>query len=264
MKRGTNHTFAVCAYKESPYLEACVRSLIRQSVRTNIIMTTSTPCGHIQRIADIYRIPLYIRDGISDIRDDWNFAYDQAETDWVTIAHQDDMYDRNYVKEFLNTISGYDQAAAFLSDYMPVRNGRIGPRDINSKIRRFLRKPLKYKVLAKRRFFKKAVLALGNSICAPAVTYHKSLLGPSYFTSQLKFNIDWDTFLKLAQEKWPLAYAEKPLTFYRIHGKATSMEFIENHGRESEDAKMFQKFWPGWVADIIMHFYIKAYDTYKH
>ena len=108
MKRGTNHTFAVCAYKESPYLETCVRSLIRQSVRTKIIMTTSTPCGHIQRIADKYGIPLYIREGRSDIRDDWNFAYNRADTDWVTVAHQDDIYAPDYVKEFLKTIQGYD------------------------------------------------------------------------------------------------------------------------------------------------------------
>lgn len=259
----TNHTYAICAYKESPYLEECIQSLLQQSIKTNIIITTSTPGEFIQNIVDKYRISLYIRDGMSDIRDDWNFAYDQAATDWVTIAHQDDMYDMDYVKELLKAITKNDQAAAFLSDYMPVKNGQVGPRDINSKIRRFLRKPLKYKVLAKRSFFKRAVLALGNSICAPAVTYHKSLLGPSYFTSEMKFNIDWDTFLKLAQEKWPLAYTEKPLTFYRIHGKATSMEFIENHGRELEDAAMFRKFWPGWAVNIIMHFYTKAYNTYK-
>ncbi len=263
MRRGTNHTFAVCAYKESPYLETCVRSLIRQSVRTKIIMTTSTPCGHIQRIADKYGIPLYIREGRSDIRDDWNFAYNRADTDWVTVAHQDDIYAPDYVKEFLKTIQGYDSPTAFVSDYMPIKNGRKGPRDINSKIRRFLRKPLKYRVLAKKRFWKRAVLSLGNSICAPAVTYHKRVLGPSYFTSRLKFNIDWDTFYKLAGEHGSVAYMEKPLTFYRIHEGATSMEFIENHRREHEDMLMFEKFWPGWMVCLIMHYYKKAYDTYK-
>ena len=37
------HTFAVCAYKESPYLEACIQSLLDQTVRTDIIVATSTP-----------------------------------------------------------------------------------------------------------------------------------------------------------------------------------------------------------------------------
>lgn len=260
---GTNHTFVVCAYKESAYLEDCIRSLLSQSVKTNIVMTTSTPCSFIRHTADKYGIPLYVRDGRSDIRDDWNFAYNQAETDWVTIAHQDDMYDADYVKEFLDAVCRYDHSIAFLSDYLPIKGGRVGPRDINSRIRRLLRKPLKYEALAASRFWKMAVLAFGNSICAPAVTYRKSRLGPSYFTSELKFNIDWDTFLKLAQEEGRFIYVDKPLTFYRIHGEATSMEFIQSHERELEDAAMFRKFWPGWITGILMRFYKKAYDTYK-
>ncbi len=260
---GTNHTFAVCAYKESPYLEDCIRSLLRQSVKTNIIITTSTPCAHIRCMADKYKIPLYIRKGKSDIRDDWNFAYNKAQTGWVTVAHQDDMYGADYVKEFLDAVSGCGSPVAFFSDYMPVKKGRAG-RDCNARIRRFLRIPMKYQAFAKRRFWKKAVLSFGNSICAPSVAYHKERLGKSYFTSEMKFNIDWDTFLKLAEEEGAFVYTDKPLTFYRIHGEATSMAFIKSHQREREDAAMFRKFWPGWVTAILMRFYKKAYDTYKH
>ena len=36
------HTFVICAYKESEYLEECVKSLLNQSVKSNILMTTST------------------------------------------------------------------------------------------------------------------------------------------------------------------------------------------------------------------------------
>ena len=34
------HTFTVCAYKESPYLEECVQSLINQTVKSKIIICT--------------------------------------------------------------------------------------------------------------------------------------------------------------------------------------------------------------------------------
>lgn len=37
------HTFAVCAYRESPFLEDCVRSLVRQTVKSRILIATSTP-----------------------------------------------------------------------------------------------------------------------------------------------------------------------------------------------------------------------------
>ena len=202
----TNHTFAVCAYKESPYLEECVRSLAEQTIKTNILIATSTPCEYISNIAKKYQIPLYVREGKSDIRDDWNFAYDQAKTDWVTIAHQDDKYDKDYVKEFLDTIVKYQNPIAFVTDYIPIKNGKIGSRDINSRIRKILRKPLKNPKKARKRFWKRAILSLGNSICCPAVTYHKSVLGASFFTSELKYNIDWDTFLKIADTEGSFCY----------------------------------------------------------
>ncbi len=259
----TNHTFVVCAYRESPYLEKCVKSLLRQSVLSNIIMTTSTPCKYIEDIADKYQIPLFVREGKSDIRDDWNFAYDQAQTEWVTIAHQDDLYHKDYVKYFLRFIGYYNKPIAFVSDYLPIKDEKIGDRDINSKIRRILRTPLKNKSFAGKRFWKRAVLSLGNSICCPAVAYRKTVLGVSFFTSDLKFNIDWDTFLKLADIDGAIAYADCPLVYYRIHDGATSKEFIETHRREAEDRIMFRKFWPNWVVDIIMVFYKKAYNTYN-
>ena len=42
MREFKNHTFVICAYKESKYLEECIKSLINQTVKSNIIMTTST------------------------------------------------------------------------------------------------------------------------------------------------------------------------------------------------------------------------------
>lgn len=36
------HVFAVCAYKDSPYLEQCIRSLKAQTVPSHIIICTST------------------------------------------------------------------------------------------------------------------------------------------------------------------------------------------------------------------------------
>ena len=39
----TNHTFAICAYKESPYLEECITSLMEQTVKSEIFIATSTP-----------------------------------------------------------------------------------------------------------------------------------------------------------------------------------------------------------------------------
>ena len=54
------HTFLVCAYKESPYLEQCIKSLLAQTKKSNIIISTSTPCNYIQEIAKKYNIEVLI------------------------------------------------------------------------------------------------------------------------------------------------------------------------------------------------------------
>ena len=90
-----DHTFAICAYKESQYLEECILSVKNQTVLGEIVMITSTPNQYIRQLAEKYNIPLYTRNGESNIADDWNFAYEHAKTELVTITHQDDIYCKN-------------------------------------------------------------------------------------------------------------------------------------------------------------------------
>ena len=263
MRSSITHCFAICAYKDSPYLENCIESLKAQTVKTNILLATSTPSEFIENLAKKYEIPYYVRQGKSDIQDDWNFAYDKAQADYVTVAHQDDQYHPDYAKTMLEMCAQHDDVSLFLTDYLPIKGGEIGKRDINSKIRRLLRTPLKSARLANKIWWKKRVLCLGNSICCPAVTYHKARLGENIFTSEYKYNLDWDTFYKFACIPGRFVYADQPLTYYRVHDGATSKEFIENHLRINDDISMFRKFWPDWLVRLIMVFYKKAYDTYS-
>lgn len=88
------HTFVICAYKESPYLESCIKSLKAQIVKSNIKIATSTPNDHIYNIAKKYNIEVFVNDkkkpeNVSNIGFDWQFAYNTAQTELVTIAHQD-------------------------------------------------------------------------------------------------------------------------------------------------------------------------------
>ena len=85
------HVFAICAYKDSPYLESCIRSLVGQRTKSPVILCTSTPSPYIDGLAGRYGIPVFVRDGASNMRDDWNFAYHMADGELVTIAHQDDV-----------------------------------------------------------------------------------------------------------------------------------------------------------------------------
>lgn len=52
------HVFAIPAYKDSPYLERCIRSLKAQSVPTHIILCTSTPSPFLEDMAKKYGLPI--------------------------------------------------------------------------------------------------------------------------------------------------------------------------------------------------------------
>lgn len=258
-KEFKNHTFTICAYKESEYLEECIKSLKNQTVKSNIIICTSTPNKFIEKLAKKYKLKLFIKDGKSDIQDDWNFAVSNCKTDLVTVAHQDDIYHEDYLK---NILTGYTGKELMLfTEQFYYKNG-VAVKDKNTSIKKFLKLPLRTP-LRNIRFNRKLTLAFGNTINCPSVTYNVKLLGTPIFTSDLKFGLDWDTFLKIYSKKGRIYYTAKPSIYYRVHDGATSKAFIVNNKRYTEDVIMFRKFWPNWIVKIIMKFYVKCYDVYE-
>ena len=94
-----------------------MKALKNQSVQTDIIVCTSTPNELIKTLAADLELPLYIRDGKSSLKDDWNFAAETAyaarSAELVTIAHQDDIYHREYAAELLKAADEYPDMSVF-------------------------------------------------------------------------------------------------------------------------------------------------------
>lgn len=257
------HVFAICAYKDSPYLEACIRSLKQQTVPANIILCTSTPSSYIEMLAESWDIPVFVRNGPSDIRDDWEFAYHMADGDLVTIAHQDDMYHRRYKEILLARAEKYPDMTLFTSDYVLVRDHELVMKDKVRLVKKILRLPLRVPAFNHGAAVKKAALMFGNPICCPSCTYSKELLGEPLFESDCKYALDWDTLIRLAVWDGRFICEEKPLLYYRIHEENTTKACMKDHRREAEEREMFGRFWPEPMVDLIMKFYQKAYQSYE-
>lgn len=256
MKEYKNHTFAICAYKESEYLEECIKSLKEQTVKSNIIMATSTPNEYIKQLAEKYNIELYINDGEKGIGQDWNFAVSKTKTDYVTVAHQDDIYCKTYLEEIVN--NNKDFIIAF-SDYNEIKNGKVIPLTINLKIKKILLFPLK--INNRWKFTKKFALAFGSSICCPAVTVNTKILGKKPYKTELKCDLDWDSWYEFSKIKGRFLYINKPLMQHRIHEESETSNLIQNNIRLEEDYIMFKKFWPKWFAKMLMKKYKDAIKT---
>ena len=96
----------------------------KQTIKSNILIATSTPNDYIKGIADKYTIPYYINKGEGGITQDWNFAYSCAKTKYITIAHQDDIYEKDYLEIVLKHITRAKHPLLFFSDYYEIRDGK--------------------------------------------------------------------------------------------------------------------------------------------
>lgn len=253
------HTFAICAYKESPYLEECIKSIINQSIKTNVIIASSTKNKYIESLAKKYKIESFYRNGKSDIQDDWNFAVSCCKTELVTVAHQDDAYDKYYAEKILENYTGKE--LLLTTDNYYYINGR-SVNNRNLKIKKVLKFPLRIIGLSNIRWIRKATLAFGSTVQCPSATYNKKMIKGDIFTSDLKFSLDWDTFLKIYKMKGKIKYIPLKLMSFRISNESTTKSCMENDVRIKEDNIMFSKFWPKRIAKFLIKHYIKCYDIY--
>lgn len=261
MKEFKNHTFVICAYKESEYLEECVKSVINQNVKSNVIISTSTPNDFIKSISIKYNLPLYINNGEKGIGQDWNFGVSNTNTDYVTIAHQDDIYKSNYLEEIVNMLEKGKNFVIAFTDYREIKNGKEIELTKNLKIKKILLFPIKF--FRKSKFIRRRVLSLGSSICCPSVTVNTKITGKKPYLTNLKCDLDWDTWDKMSNYKEGFLYISKELMCHRIHEASETSNLIENNVRLKEDLLMLERFWPKPIAKFIMKFYKKAIDTNK-
>lgn len=256
------HTFVVLAYKESKYLDDCLNSLTNQVQSSNILIATSTPNDWIISNGRKYGVDVKINtSGLHGIANDWNFAYNQADTELITLAHQDDIYHPNYLKEILNGYQNTKDALILFTDYNELRNGIEQGINRNLNIKRLLLKPMLNKKMSRSLFWKRRSICMGNPICCPSVTYAKRNLPEKLFTGEMGSNIDWLAWEKLSRISGSFVYINKQLMDHRIHLESTTTKLICNNDREQEDIYMLNKFWPLPIAKTIEKFYKKSEDS---
>lgn len=252
------HTFIICAYKESLYLEECILSLKAQTTNTNILLYTSTPSIFLDTLGEKYNIPIYTQSGGS-IGKDWNNALSFVETKYATIAHQDDVYADTYAEKVINEFKKDANCLIAYSDYSEWKNGEIISKNVNLKIKRAMLTTMN--VFPKTRLWRKCILAFGNPISCPAVSYNLELLKDFKFNESMRVSLDWLAWYEINQYEGAFRFIDEPLMFHRIHEESETSNTISDNTRTNEDLLMYQKFWPKPIAQLLMKFYKKSQIT---
>ncbi len=261
-----DHLFAVCAYGESRYLEDCIASLKRQAQPSGIILCTATPGDFLDDIARRHHLRMYVNNGPHGIAEDWNFAYAQADAPLVTLTHQDDVYEPDYLAQVLARVNRARRPMICFTDYYELRNGEKAFSDTikNLKIKELVLMPLRIAALENSRWVRRRMLSLCDPICCPSVTYVKPNLPEVLFESHFSSDLDWQAWEKLSRLKGGFCYVHAPLMGHRIHEESTTTQVIGNdNGRSGEDLAMYMKFWPAPIARWINRVYSAGQDSNK-
>lgn len=250
-----DHTFVICAYKESAFLEECIESLEKQNKKSKILLATSTPNDYIKDIARRHGLEVNVNTGEKGLAGDWNYAYSIADTNLITIAHQDDVYLPAYSESIIRAFNESKNPLIAFSDYGELRNGKPVYKNKLLKIKRILLLPLRIKAFHKSIFVRRRVMSIGSAICCPAVSFYAPALPKKIFTSEFKSNSDWQAWERLSKRKGEFIYVKTPLMLHRIHHESTTSQIIEDDNRGQEDYAMFCKFWPKSIARLISGVY---------
>lgn len=258
MEKVDNHTFVVCAYKESPFLEECIQSLAKQTITSNILIYTSTPNEYIKKIASKYQLNLVTKKGGS-IGKDWNNAMSFVKTKYMTIAHQDDLYEPNFLAKTLAAFKKNSDNLIVFTDYAELTDQGYRRSSTNLLIKRLM---LKTMMLGKKsNFWRNFILGFGNPISCPAVSYNLELLANFQFNEKMKVSLDWYAWYDISNRKGRFTFIPEMLMYHRIHEESETTNMIEDQTRTKEDLQMFELFWPKSIAKLINKFYVKSQDS---
>jgi len=258
----TEHTFIVLAYGDSPYLADCLASLKQQTVRSRILLATSTPSDHIRNIAGVHGVEVRVTADGQGIAHDWNFGLVQALTPYVTLAHQDDIYLPDYTRRCLQSAARHEDALIVFPDYAEIANGLVRKKNLLLWVKQvMLRLGFIWRESLGTVHQKKRLIAFGSPIPAPGVMYNIHRLGGFRFSRHFDSNLDWDAWYRMAGLEGSFIYIRQVLMYHRIHPDSATTGGLKDRIRQSEDLDMFRRFWPEPLARSIAWLYRLSYRS---
>ena len=254
------HMFVVPVFGQAEWLDRCLDSLQGQTVRSHLVVTTSTPNTRISTACEQRQIPLVVNPVSRGIAADWNFALTHGAAEWVTLAHQDDWYAERYVESCLEAARQTPDATLVFTDATE-RFAETGRTIANTRFKRIL---CALGFLTRRsiasRTRKRLLLSFGNPIPCSSVMINRRLLPTFGFPDGWRSNLDWSAWLALADQPGAFVYVPHPLVHRTLHANAATTRDLDDRARE--DARMFDALWPWPIAGALKRIYSASRAPY--
>lgn len=258
-----DYTIVLCAYKECEFLEESIKAIINQTVKPKILISTSTPNDYISHLAQKYNIEVRVNPNGGHVKD-YNFALEQADTKLCMLAHQDDILHEKFVEKTLEAINSAKKPIIAFTNYIEMHNNIVDEKPSTMvKIKRIMLLPARSKFLRETRFGKWLIQCMGDPITHPTVVCVKKEMPKVCFREKYKASMDWDLWQRLSKREGAFVYVPDVLLYHRMNDENTTAILLENSNvRYEEEYEILCRFWPKFIAKIIMKFYSKAAKFY--
>lgn len=249
----------VPAYGDSPFLDMCLASLRRQTRPAQVVVATSTPSDFITRIAEAHGAPVAVNPTQAGIASDWNFALRVSGARRVTLAHQDDVYADTFVERTLEAFEAVPEAMLCFTAYDEIDDAGRPTASKISFVKHLIERVILHDATRVSGARLRAYLSFGNPLPCSSVTFDLARAGRFSFSSELKSNLDWETWLDLCRAGATFARAPERLVGRRHNAMTETSKAIASGRRGQEDLHMFRRLWPWPVSDLISLLYRAGY-----
>jgi len=261
--KGHDVTVVICAYKECPYLEESIKAVMAQTVKPNILISTSTPNDYIASLAARYGIEVRVNDNGGQIKD-YNFAIRQCSTPLGMLAHQDDLLDKRYIERCLQELNKAKHPIIACTNYLEVHNDKVDAKpSVIIRIKRILVWPIRIKWMRGTIFGKRLCMLIGNPITHPSVMCVIKKMPKVCFREEYKASMDWDLWERLSRQKGEFIYVKDVLLYHRMNSENQTVKLLQtSNARYNDEYEILCRFWPKTIAKFVMKFYSKSEKYY--
>lgn len=240
-------TIFLPTYNGSRFVAQAVRSLLAQTHREFELVvfdddSTDDTVAVVRAAADDPRLRLE-RGARRGAAGNWNRALERVETPFFLIAHQDDVYEPEFVGEMLDQLQRYPRAflahcrAATIDEHgHPVRApadhykasfwpaGECYERSGRAELRALLN---------------------GSYIVTPSAVYRTSAVRAiGFFDTYYRQSIDWDYWLRGVLAGFSVVGVNRPLMSYRRHPGMTTCVTEQDFTRYRDEVRVLS-----WIAE---------------
>jgi hypothetical protein len=228
---------------------------------SEIVISTSTPYPGLAALAQRYGARLFVHGQNRGIAHDWNAALAQSTTDWVTIAHQDDLYYPDFIAWTMAAAASAEDALLVFTGYEELVGDRRRRHSTLLTIKRAL---LELGFLGRGQVSTRRArircLRFGCPIPCPSVTLHRARAAVQ-FNERFQVNLDWAAWLALCETEGSFVWVRSVLMGHRIHASSETSNAIQAGRRAKEDALILGRLWPGWIGRLLARSYRLAYAS---